>query len=436
MSRGDRSIRIGVAPPTVEAHGGIFQYAQSMLSVLDDLQHERSEEFVVLGNGLDRGLPLLSGTELSILPFVPQDLSGRLFERLARIARSPLGVRYREPLLRALATLSRRRRGADAGRVRRAAVYSWLRSNGIDFIVYPSPTPLSFEVGIPYAMAVHDLQHRLHPEFPEVTANGEYEAREYLYRGGIGGATIVIVDSDVGKEDVLEHYGELIDPDRICVLPFLPSESCRRPPSPADRRRVASKYGLPERFLFYPAQLWPHKNHAILVRALGLLRKAEGLDVPLVLVGSTLGKVRSDTWRHVCTLARALGLEGSIKHLGYVPDEDMAPLYANATALTMPTWFGPTNIPVLEAWAQACPVLTSDIRGVREQAGDAAVLADPASAEDLAEGIRRLWVDGDLRTELIERGKRRLDSYTRQDYAAALSRILDQATSRVVTPAM
>jgi glycosyltransferase involved in cell wall biosynthesis len=330
--------------------------------------------------------------------------------------------------------LRRSRSGSDAP-IRRSAVYSWLRQNGIDFVVYPSPTPLSFEIGLPYAIAVHDLQHRVHPEFPEVTADGEFEAREYLYRHGISGATLVIVDSVVGKEDVLEYYGELIDADRVCVLPFLPSESCRRSASAFDQQRVASVYGLPERFLFYPAQLWPHKNHAMLVRALGLLRKSEDLEIPLVLVGSAQGKIRSQTWREVLDLAQELGLEGSIRHLGYVPHEDMAPLYASATALTMPTWFGPTNIPVLEAWAQNCPVLTSDIRGVREQAGDAAVLADPASAEGLAEGVRRLWLDADLRAELIEHGKRRLDSYTRHDYAAALSRILDQATSCVVAQA-
>jgi glycosyltransferase involved in cell wall biosynthesis len=173
----------------------------------------------------------------------------------------------------------------------------------------------------------------------------------------------------------------------------------------------------------------------MLVRALGMLRESEDLKIPLVLVGSTLGHIRSETWRQVRALAGDLGVESSILHLGYVPDEDMASLYANATAMTMPTWFGPTNIPVLEAWAQSCPVLTSDIRGVREQAGDAAVLANPASAEDLAVGIRRLWVEAHLRAELIKRGRSRLDSYTRNDYAAALSRILDQATSCVVAPA-
>ena len=55
----------------------------------------------------------------------------------------------------------------------------WLHRCGIDLMLYPSPTALSFETGLPYVMAIHDLQHRLQPEFPEVSANGEWERREY-----------------------------------------------------------------------------------------------------------------------------------------------------------------------------------------------------------------------------------------------------------------
>ena len=79
--------------------------------------------------------------------------------------------------------------------------------------------------------------------------------------------------------------------------------------------------------------------------------------------------------------ARELKVDRQIRHLGYVPANDMAALYANAEALVMPTFFGPTNIPILEAWGLGCPVITSDIRALREQAGDAALLADPNSAD-------------------------------------------------------
>ena len=89
-------------------------------------------------------------------------------------------------------------------------------------------------------------------------------------------------------------------------------------------------------------------------------------------------------------------------------------LYAGAVGLVMPTFFGPTNIPMLEAWAFGCPVLTSDIRGIREQVGNAAILVNPRSEEAIADGIYHLWTDENLRRILADRGRRRLASYTVQ----------------------
>src|SRR5438093_13324996 len=108
---------------------------------------------------------------------------------------------------------------------------------------------------------------------------------------------------------------------------------------------------------------------------------------------SPTGEIREQAFREVMSLSSQLGLEKEICHLGYVPDEDMSAIYARAAALVMPTFFGPTNIPVLEAWAFGCPVLTSDIRGIREQVGDAAVLVNPRSVEAIAEGIYRIGTD-------------------------------------------
>jgi hypothetical protein len=95
-------------------------------------------------------------------------------------------------------------------------------------------------------------------------------------------------------------------------------------------------------------------------------------------------------------------------YLGYVPDEDMSGIYAEAVALVMPTFFGPTNIPPLESWAFGRPVLSSDIRGIREQIGNAGVLVDPRSVEAIAEGIFRLWTNEHLCKELADRGRQRL----------------------------
>jgi glycosyltransferase involved in cell wall biosynthesis len=130
-------------------------------------------------------------------------------------------------------------------------------------------------------------------------------------------------------------------------------------------------------------------------------------------------------------LRSQLGLEGELRYLGYVPDEDMSGLYAGAVALVMPTFFGPTNIPVVEAWTFGCPVLTSDIRRIREQAGNAAVLVDPRSVEAIADGIYQLWTDESLRSILAEAGRQRLAAYTPDDYRRELMAILEEAKTRL-----
>jgi len=281
-------------------------------------------------------------------------------------------------------------------------------------------------------MAVHDLQHRLQPEFPEVSANGEWEWREYCYRNGTRGSTLLLADSEVGKEDILNFYGPYgVTPDQVKILPFLPACYLATDIARSERQRVRALYRLPERYLFYPAQFWPHKNHARIVQALGLLKQEHGRNIPIVFSGTYTGEIREHTFREVMSLSAQLGLEKEIHYLGYVPDEDMSALYAEAAALIMPTFFGPTNIPIIEAWAFGCPVLTSDIRGVREQVQDAGVLVDPRSVEAIADGIYRLWTDEHLACSLVDLGRQRLASYTPDDYQRRLVAILQEAKARV-----
>src|ERR1051325_1432074 len=109
--------------------------------------------------------------------------------------------------------------------------------------------------------------------------------------------------------------------------------------------------------------------------------------------------------------ARRLGVLSQVTTLGYVFDSDMSALYRAADGLIMPTFFGPTNIPVLEAWDLGSPVLQSDIRGIREQVGDAALLADPSSVDSIANGIYRLWTEAELRRQLADRGKARVQQF-------------------------
>ena len=320
----------------------------------------------------------------------------------------------------------------DPDRLRSSPVVgAWADREHIDWLLYTTATSVAFEAGRPYVAPVHDLQHRLQPHFPEVSNDGERERREYLFRNLTRHATLILVDSDVGREDVLEFYGPFgVEPDRVKVLPFRPPSYLAPEVSEAERARVRAALHLPERYLLYPAQFWPHKNHLRLVEAVGQL-KQRGEEVHVVLCGSHTGPYRELTFAQMTAAADRLGVTAQVHLPGYVPDDAMSALYAESSGVLMPTFFGPTNIPVVEGWAFGKPVLSSDIRGVREQVGEAGLLVDPTSVEAIAEGVRRLWTDAELCAALVARGRQRLADQSPADFDGTFAAILREAGERV-----
>jgi glycosyltransferase involved in cell wall biosynthesis len=424
-------MRIGIIPILNPSKGGVYQYSLSMLRALYDWKNQGCEdEFVVFAHERDHpALLSLNGRGWAIKSFHPPSLKPPSLRRQAvdGVLRILGEGSHREALRWLRRHLKANVPDPEAARFR-PEMSRWFRQFEVDVMLYPAPHELSFETRLPYVMAIHDLQHRLQPEFPEVSAKGEWERREYLFRNGSRCATLLLADSEVGKEDILNFYGPYgVTPDRVKVLPFLPPCYLALDVPEDERQRVRTTYHLPERYLFYPAQFWPHKNHARIVKAIGLLKQEYSLQIPLVLAGSNSGEIREQTFNKVMSLSSQFGLEKEVRYLGYVQDEDMSSLYAEAAALVMPTFFGPTNIPVLEAWAFGCPVLTSDIRGIREQVTDAAILVDPRSVEAIADGIYRIWTDETLCCTLAQRGQRLLAAYTPDDYRRRLIEILEDA---------
>jgi len=424
-------MRIGIVPALSRWGGGIYQYSLTMLHALHEWEGDkREDDFVVFAHETRHSaLVALNGDGWAVQP-----LESSAFRRLAKNAlrRVVREVDLLETWRWLRYRIERAASLPDPDAVQsRPDMARWFRRFGVELMLYPAPSTLSFEAGIPYVMAVHDLQHRLQPEFPEVSANGEREWREYLFRNGTRYATLLLADSEVGKEDILNFYGPYgVTPDRVRVLPLLPACYLTQDVPARERERVRMSYDLPEQYLFYPAQFWPHKNHARIVQALALVKQEHGLKVPIAFCGSPTGKIARRTFHEVMDLSHRLGVDSQVHHLDYVSDEDMSSLYAGAVALVMPTFFGPTNIPVLEAWAFGCPVITSDIRGIRQHAGDAALLVDPRSVEAIADAVYRLWMDESLRRTLADRGEERLATYTPDDYRRRLMNILEEAKSR------
>jgi len=429
-------MRIGILPELNPSSGGVYQYSLSVLNAISAWKVEGcGDEYLLFQD--EESLAANRGVELpgwQVASLTPQRSASSANGRLAGFRRIVGEGPHREAWRSLRRRLLPERPPTELDRIRPdLGARNAMLARGVGMMLYPAPRGTSFECGVPYVFAVHDLQHRLQPRFPEVSAGGEWERREYLFRNGVRNALAVLADSEVGKEDLLNCYGDFgLTEERVEVLPFLPASYLPLHVAEDEIERVRDRYSLPPRFIFYPAQFWPHKNHLRIVQALALLRKAHGLRVPLVLSGSAGGSIRYRTLRDLRREARRLGVSDQLALLGVVPNDDMAPLYASATALVMPTFFGPTNIPVLEAWSLGCPVLTSDIRGIREQAGDAAFLVDPSSVEEIAAGIHAIWLNENLRTRLAQRGKERLSEYTPADFSLRLRGILERAKSRLL----
>ena len=102
--------------------------------------------------------------------------------------------------------------------------------------------------------------------------------------------------------------------------------------------------------------------------------------------------------------------------MGFVSDEQVMYLYQNAVALVMPTYFGPTNIPPLEAMALGCPVIASNKYAMPEQIGDAGLLFDPDSPEELATCVERVWNNEELRQNMIAKGYEQSKKWTGEKF--------------------
>ena len=264
-------------------------------------------------------------------------------------------------------------------------------------------------LGIPTIVPIFDLMHRYHPEIPEL--NEKFKEREILYTYECEHATRILVDSEVGKQHVLECYGDGTSElgNKIRILPFIPSDYIYEA---EDIEELP--YSIFPKYIFYPAQFWTHKNHTRLLQAIQKL-KEKGIIINLVLVGSEQNNEQT-----VENMIEQYGIQDQVKILGYVNNLEMVYLYKHARALVMPTLLGPTNIPQLEAFVLHCPVATSRIYAIPEQVGDAALLFDPLNVEEIAHCIERLWVDDELCQELINKGQKKAEAWGQQEFADTL----------------
>jgi glycosyltransferase involved in cell wall biosynthesis len=230
-------------------------------------------------------------------------------------------------------------------------------------------------------------------------------------------AAAVIAVSEVTRRHVMQYLH--MPPERVATVYSGVDDVFRRPVDPERRAAVRQRYGLPERFLLYAGAIYPPKNYTRLIRAFA--RVGPELGIPLVVAGGE-NRFLSE---HELHEPEALGIGQWVRRPGWVEQDDLAAMYAMADALLLPSLFESCGLPVLEAMAAGCPVVTADRYGTKELAEGAAVLVDPESVDSIADGIRRVVTDEAVRSRLISAGRERSSEFRWSRCAAETLRVLE-----------
>lgn len=177
--------------------------------------------------------------------------------------------------------------------------------------------------------------------------------------------------------------------------------------------------GLPYRYVLYPGNHRGYKNLARLVAAYaksGLRYK----DIHLVMTGVANPELLA--------LARTEGVEALVHFVGRLDDADLPRIYKGAEAVAFVSLYEGFGLPIVEAMASGVPVLTSNVSAMPEVAGDAALIVDPYSVDEIARGLDRLMDDATLRDDLIGRGREQVKRFDWAASAEALWCIVDEVS--------
>jgi O-antigen biosynthesis alpha-1,2-mannosyltransferase len=231
-------------------------------------------------------------------------------------------------------------------------------------------------------------------------------------------ADAIVAVSEVTRQQVMEFLH--VPEDRVVTIYSGVDDVFRRPLDDERLREIRVKYSLPDRFLLYAGAIYPPKNFARLVRAYARVGPERG--IPLVVAGGE-NRFLSE---HELREPEALGISQWVRRPGWLEQDELAGVYALAEALLLPSLFESCGLPVLEAMAAGCPVVTADRYGTKELAEGAAVLVDPESVDNIADGIRRVLDDAGLRARLVAAGRDRSRDFRWRRCASETLRVLEQ----------
>jgi glycosyltransferase involved in cell wall biosynthesis len=273
--------------------------------------------------------------------------------------------------------------------------------------LWPRPVPL------PSVMTLVDIQEVFYPQF--FTRANLFE-RAYHYPSSTRAADRVLTISEYSKSTLVEHHG--LAPEKVVV-----AHLCAEPRYfDAGRIQTPPDASIPFKdYLFFPANRWFHKNHDVLLRALGVL-KDRNRAANAVFTGFDV-----DEGYPLMRKAAEYGVRDSVHSAGYVSIEQLAYLYTHAEMLVFPSLFEGFGMPPVEAMSAGCPVIVANATCLPEICGDAAEYFAPRDPVALADAICRVRENPLLRQTLVDRGRARARAFSPELMARAHLRAFQEA---------
>jgi glycosyltransferase involved in cell wall biosynthesis len=279
----------------------------------------------------------------------------------------------------------------------------------------------------PYVVTIHDMTLYITPRFHRFKKLVlDRTLLPHVARRAAG----IITVSKSARDDIVRHLK--VPKEKVRVVMNAVSPAFRRVTEAAKLEAVCVRYGLNVPYILYVGTIEPRKNLTRLIQAFAQLKKM-GLPHKLVLVGQ-----RGWHCEPIYAEVEKRGLQHEIIFTGYVPFEDLPALYSAAEAMAFPSLYEGFGLPVLEAMACGTPVVTSASSSLAEVAGNAALLVDPYSVEEMAEALRLIHEDHCLGSELSRKGLERAAHFTWENAARSTLELYEQvvagAPARVPSP--
>lgn len=289
--------------------------------------------------------------------------------------------------------------------------YRWLFKHDADithFFNFIVPKGVSGKV----VTTIYDVVWLRYPETMD-EKNYKRITQDIVY--SVNRADRIVTISESTKQDLIDLLH--IPAEKIVIAPpGVNVQAFQHSYQPSILQRIKEQYHLPEHYILYMGTLEPRKNIERLVQAFAQVHQKDGVQgYKLVLAGKK-------GWQYdsIFTLIQSLGLEQYVICTGYVAEEDKAAIYQMADVFVFPSLYEGFGMPIAEAMAAGVPVITSNVSSMPEVAGDAAILIDPYSVEQIADAMEQLLTDDVLRRQCIQKGLTQCSKFTWEQSADIL----------------